>query len=51
MKDLEDKYELPLSKGASEKVIEQAKEFIKSYSFERLNEVAKMHFKTVQELK
>ena len=51
MKDLEDKYELPLSKGASEKVIEQGKAFIKTYSFERLNEIAKMHFKTVQELK
>ena len=51
MKDLENKYELPLSKGASEKVVEQAKMFIKTYSFERLNEIAKMHFKTTQELK
>lgn len=51
MQELENKYELPLSKGASSKVVEQAKEFVKSYSFERLNEVAKMHFKTVQELK
>ena len=50
MQDLENKYELNLSKGASTKVIEQAKDFIKTYSFERLNEVAKMHFKTVQEL-
>lgn len=51
MQELENKYELPLSKGASSKVVEQAKEFVKTYSFERLNEVAKMHFKTVQELK
>ena len=50
MQDLENKYELPLSKGASSKVVEQAKDFIKTYTFERLNEVAKMHFKTVNEL-
>ncbi len=51
MQELENKYELPLSKGASSKVVEQAKEYVRTYSFERLNEVAKMHFKTVQELK
>lgn len=51
MQELENKYELSLSKGASSKVVEQAKEYVKTYSFERLNEVAKMHFKTVQELK
>lgn len=51
MQDLENKYELPLSKGASAKVVEQAKDFVKTYTFERLNEVAKMHFKTVNELK
>lgn len=51
MQDLENKYELPLSKGASAKVVEQAKDFIQTYTFERLNEVAKMHFKTVNELK
>ncbi len=50
MQDLENKYELPLSKGASSKVVEQAKTFVKTYSYERLNEVAKMHFKTVNEL-
>lgn len=51
MQDLENKYELPLSKGASAKVVEQAKDFVQTYTFERLNEVAKMHFKTVNELK
>lgn len=51
MQELEGKYELPLSKGASNKVVEQAKDFVQKYSFERLNEVAKMHFKTVNELK
>ncbi len=48
--ELENKYELTFSKGASNKVIEQARIFINKYSFERLNEVAKMHFKTVNEL-
>lgn len=51
MQELELKYELQLSKGASDKVIEQAKTFISKYSFGRLNEIAKMHFKTVNELK
>lgn len=45
------KFQMGFSKGASSKVVEQAKNFIKEYSFERLNEVAKMHFKTAQELK
>lgn len=51
MDEMEEKYMLPFSKGASSKVIEQAKNFVKEYSFERLNEVAKMHFKTVQDIK
>lgn len=51
MQDMQERYELPLSKGASSKVVEEAKIFVKQYSFERLNEVAKMHFKTVNELK
>lgn len=51
MQELENKYELTLSKGASNKVVEQAKDFVRLYSFSRLNEVAKMHFKTVNELK
>ncbi len=51
MSELEKKYELKFSKGASSIVIDEAKEYIKLYSYERLNEVAKMHFKTVQELK
>ena len=51
MTDMESKYELAMSKGASDKVVQQAKEFVKKYSFERLNEVAKIHFKTVNELR
>lgn len=51
MADMEAKYELTMSKGASDKVVQQAKEFVKKYSFERLNEVAKIHFKTTNELR
>jgi ribonuclease HIII len=51
MADMETKYELNMSKGASDKVIQQAKEFVKKYSFERLKEVAKIHFKTTNELR
>lgn len=48
---LENQYGLSFPKGASSSVIEQAKKFVGKYSFERLNEVAKMHFKTVNEIK
>lgn len=49
--EAERRYEMTLSKGASDKVVRQAKEFVQKYSFERLSEVAKMHFKTVNEIK
>ena len=51
MDEMQSKYEMNFSKGASDKVIEQAKTFIEKYSFDRLNEVAKMHFKTVSDIK
>lgn len=51
MQELELKYELQLSKGVSDKVIQQAQTFISKYSFDSLNEIAKMHFKTVNELR
>ena len=51
MDDMQSKYELSFSKGASDKVIEQAKIFVDKYSYNRLSEVAKMHFKTVNDIK
>lgn len=51
MEEIEEKYMLPFSKGASSKVVEQAQKFVEEYSFEKLNEVAKMHFKTVNEIR
>ena len=34
MADMEQKYEMPFQKGASDKVVAQAKDFVKKYSFE-----------------
>lgn len=50
MDDLERKFGLKLSKGASDRVIEQGKIFANKYSKNRLNEVAKLHFKTTSML-
>ncbi len=50
MQEMENKFELNFSKGVSPQVISQAKSFIQKYSFDRLKEIAKMHFKTVKEL-
>ena len=51
IEEMEEKFMLPFSKGVSSKIVEQAKKFIQEYSYNRLSEVAKMHFKTVNELK
>lgn len=50
MQELSNRYEINFAKGASSLVKEQAKDFIKKYSYERLNEAAKMHFKTAKEI-
>lgn len=42
------RYGLEFPKGASEKVVSQAKDFVQKFSKTRLNEVAKLHFKTTQ---
>ncbi|MBQ7450098.1 ribonuclease HIII [bacterium] len=43
-------YKIDFPKGASDKVIQTGKEFIEKYGKQRLNEVAKLHFKTTQNL-
>ena len=43
-------YNIKFSKGASDKVIEIAKDFIKKYGKEKLKEIAKIHFKTTKKL-
>lgn len=50
MQEFSKRYEINFSKGASSIVIKQAKEYIEKYSKGRLNEIAKMHFKTAKEL-
>ena len=42
------KYGIDFPKGASTQVIETGKEFVERYGKERLNEVAKFHFKTTK---
>lgn len=50
MKELSEKYDLELPKGASEKVVKTASEFVAKYGKEKLQEVAKIHFKTFQKI-
>ncbi len=50
IEEMEEKFMLPFSKGVSSKIVEQAKKFIQEYSYNRLSEVAKMHFKTVNDI-
>jgi len=41
---------LDFPKGASNKVIKIGKEFAKQFGKDRLNEVAKIHFKTIDKI-
>lgn len=44
-------YDMTFQKGGGTQADECAKEFVQKYSFERLHEVAKMHFKNTEKLK
>ena len=46
MKSMSFSYKINFPKGASDKVISCGKEYIEKYGKKRLNEVAKLHFKT-----
>ncbi len=50
MEDMQKKYQLSFSKGASDKVIEEANNYCKKYGREELDKVAKLHFKTTNQL-
>jgi ribonuclease HIII len=50
MKKLSEEYGINFQKGASEKVKEQAKEYIKKYGRDSLKNLAKLHFKTTKEI-
>ena len=44
------KYQLEFPKGASDKVIQIGKKFAEKFTKNRLNEVAKIHFKTIEKI-
>lgn len=50
MKSMSNLYKIDFPKGASDKVLECAKLYIQKYTKEKLNEVAKLHFKTTAQL-
>ena len=47
---LSNEFNIELPKGASQKVIENAKEFVKMHGKESLRKVAKLHFKTTSDV-
>ena len=50
MKSMSLSYKIDFPKGASDKVIQTAKEYSEKYGKSRLNEVAKLHFKTINNI-
>lgn len=50
MNSLSSLYEIELPKGASVKVLETAKLFVKNYNKDKLKNVAKLHFKTTTQI-
>lgn len=50
MQALENDYKIRFPKGCASQVKDAAREFVKSYGQNRLNEVCKMHFKTYKEI-
>ncbi len=51
IKKMCERYGIKFSKGASEEVIKQAKQFVAKYSFDGLTNVAKLHFKTTEKVR
>lgn len=51
IEEMNNKYQIVFHKGAGNEVDEVANEFIKKYGYNRLNEVAKMHFKNTENIK
>ena len=50
MEEMEKQFGMEFSKGASATVKTQARAFCEKYGKENLNKIAKLHFKTAQEL-
>lgn len=51
IKKMSQEYGIEFSKGASEKVKDQAKQYIQKYGSDALCQIAKLHFKTTQEVR
>ena len=49
--EMEQKYNLTFPKGSGDKVDTLAQEFVDRYGFERLGEVAKLHFKNTEKIR
>ncbi|GAB6098955.1 hypothetical protein JCM16358_08340 [Halanaerocella petrolearia] len=50
LKGMSKRYNFDFNKGASNKVINQGKNFVEKYGKEKLDEVAKLHFKTTKKI-
>ena len=50
MEEMSDKYDMFFHKGASEEVDKDANNFVKKYGINKLNEVAKLHFKNTNSI-
>lgn len=50
MDEMSSKYQIPFPKGASNATITIGRKFVATYGKEKLNEVAKLHFKTTQNI-
>lgn len=48
---MEQKYNLTFPKGSGDKVDILAQEFVNRYGFNRLGEVAKLHFKNTEKIR
>ena len=49
--EMEQKYNMTLPKGSGDKVDVVAQEFVERYGFDRLGEVAKLHFKNTEKIR
>ncbi len=50
LKQLSNKYDIDFPKGASDTVLHVAREFVKKHTLSELNQVAKLHFKTTEQI-
>ena len=48
---MEQKYNMTLPKGSGDKVDIAAQAFVERYGFERLGEIAKLHFKNTEKIR